>query len=80
MVRNGAVIPHIKIAQSTSQMDWSNLELKVYSKDLDKADGLICLPGDQVLHKMSFEKKNGTFTLENDPLKGKVNWKVKMAN
>src|ERR1700743_953746 len=27
LVREGAVIPHIKLAQSTMQMDWSTLEL-----------------------------------------------------
>jgi alpha-D-xyloside xylohydrolase len=76
LVRDGAVIPHIKLAQSTADMDWSNLELTVYSKDSDKVNGLICLPFDQILHKVSLVKKNDTFTLENDPFNGKVKWIV----
>ncbi len=78
LVRDGAVIPHIKLAQSTSQMDWSNLELTVYSKNSGNAEGLICLPSDQVLHKVSLIKKDGSFKLENDPFNGKVNWIIKV--
>ena len=80
LVREGSVIPHIKLAQSTSQMDWANLELTVYSKDSDKADGLICLPNDQVLHKISLVLKDGSFKLGNDPYNGKVNWTIKKQN
>lgn len=77
LVREGAVIPHIKLAQLTAQMDWSTLELSVYSKISNKVDGLICLPSDQVLHKISLSKKNGTFALDNDPFGGKVDWKIR---
>ena len=31
LVRDGAVIPHMKLAQSTAQMDWSNLEMVVFA-------------------------------------------------
>ena len=61
-------------------MDWANLELTVYSKDSDKADGLICLPNDQVLHKISLVLKDGSFKLGNDPYNGKVNWTIKKQN
>ncbi len=80
LVKDGAVIPHIKLAQSTAWMDWSNLELTVYSKNADKADGLIYLPGDQVLHKLSLVKKNGTFILDKDPYNGRVEWKIKLED
>jgi alpha-D-xyloside xylohydrolase len=30
LVRGGAVIPHIKLAQSTAQMDWSSVEKVVF--------------------------------------------------
>ncbi len=80
LVRNGAVIPHIKLAQSTSEMDWSNLKLNVYSKDSDKADGLIYLPGDKALNKILLIKKDGTFKLENDPYGGKVKWLIEGEN
>jgi len=29
LVREGSVVPHIKLAQSTQFMDWSELELRI---------------------------------------------------
>lgn len=78
LVRDGAVIPHIALAQSTAQMDWSKLELTVYAQDAKTAKGIVCLPSDQVLHPVSLVKSGNGFKLENDPLAGKVNWKVKI--
>lgn len=46
LVRDGSVLPHLKLAQSTSEMDWSKMNLKVYSADKKQAEGLICLPTD----------------------------------
>jgi alpha-D-xyloside xylohydrolase len=78
LVREGAAIPHIKLTQSTSQMDWSELELVAYSKDLQNVKSLICLPSDKVLHKLSLVKKDGRFHLDTDPFAGKVSWKVRL--
>ena len=46
LVRDGSVLPHLKLAQSTSEMYWSRMSLKVYSADKKQAEGLICLPTD----------------------------------
>lgn len=46
LVRDGSVLPHLKLAQSTSEMDWSKMNLKVYSADKKQAEGLIYLPTD----------------------------------
>lgn len=46
MVRDGSVLPHLKLAQSTAEMDWSKMSLKVYSADKKQAEGLVCLPAD----------------------------------
>lgn len=46
LVRDGSGLPHLKLAQSTSEMDWSKMSLKVYSADKKQAEGLICLPTD----------------------------------
>jgi alpha-D-xyloside xylohydrolase len=78
LVHEGSVIPHIALAQSTTQMDWSKLELVVYSIDSQKVNGMICLPSDKVLHKISLARKNGVFALETDPFAGKVRWKIRM--
>ncbi|MEY4918123.1 MAG: hypothetical protein RL616_2036, partial [Verrucomicrobiota bacterium] len=46
LVRDGSVIPHIALAQSTAQLDWSKIELRVFAKDAATANGLVFLPGD----------------------------------
>lgn len=46
LVRDGSVLPHLKLAQSTVEMDWSKMNLKVYSADKKQAEGLVCLPVD----------------------------------
>jgi len=76
LVRDGAIIPHIKLAQSTKEMDWSELELRVYSAGKNVADGLVCLPSDQNLAKITVSKKGDIFQLDHDPFSGKVNFKI----
>jgi alpha-D-xyloside xylohydrolase len=71
LVREGAVIPHMKVAQSTAQMDWSKLDLVVFSSGASGA-GVICLPADNVLHPLRVDRRNGAFTLAGDPLSGKA--------
>ena len=46
LVRDGAVIPEIPVAQSTKWMDWSKLKLRVFSYDATTARGLVCVPGE----------------------------------
>ncbi|NUM78048.1 alpha-xylosidase [candidate division KSB1 bacterium] len=77
LVKEGAVIPHIKLAQSTAQMDWSQIELVVYAKDAPTAQGLVCLPADQVLRKISLTSKNGVFIFAGNSLPTTVTWKVR---
>ena len=80
LVLSGSVIPHIKLAQSTMDMDWSKLELEVFESDITTAKGLVCLPSDNVLHKISVDKKGNNFQLTTDPLGGKVKWKIESYN
>lgn len=78
LVREGSVIPEIKLAQSTMDMDWSKLSLVIYATDNNKADGLVCLPSDNVLHKLNMNKKGKGFDLDTNPLDGKVKFKTVM--
>ena len=80
LVRDGTVIPQIKLAQSTMQLDWSNLDLVVFAKNPATAKGLVCLPSDNVLHEISLKKNGRTFEPINDPLAGKVTWNVRLSN
>jgi alpha-D-xyloside xylohydrolase len=75
LIRDGAVIPQIKLAQSTMEMDWSSLDLVNFST-LQKAEGFVCLPSDNKLQPISLTKKGNAFGLDNDPLAGKVKFKI----
>jgi alpha-D-xyloside xylohydrolase len=72
LVRDGAVVPHIKLAQSTDRMDWSNLEMVVFASGAQNAQGLVCLPADNVLRRVEAARRNGVFALSADPLAGKA--------
>jgi alpha-D-xyloside xylohydrolase len=76
LVRDGTVVPRIALAQSTSQLDWSKIELAVYAKEATTAKGAIFLPGDNELHDLTLTKDNGAFKLASDPYAGKVTWNV----
>ncbi len=71
LVRSGSVIPHIKLAQSTMDMDWSEIELAVFA-DGDNAEGKVCLPEDNILHRIVVKESDNTYNIENNPLKERV--------
>lgn len=73
LVREGAVIPHIKLAQSTMQMDWSNIQLVSYAVKGGKGSGLICLPSDNVLHPINTSGSS----IINNPYAGRVKWQIR---
>jgi alpha-D-xyloside xylohydrolase len=72
LVREGAVISQMQAAQSTAQLDWSKLEMVVYAAGSQNAQGLVCLPSDNVLHKVDAARRSGAFALTSDPLAGKA--------
>ena len=77
LVRDGTVIPKIKLAQSTMQMDWSQLELVTFAAKETTATGLVCLPTDNQQHELSVTRDGANFKLANDPLNGRVRWTVR---
>jgi alpha-D-xyloside xylohydrolase len=79
LVRDGAAIPHIALAQTTAQMDWSKIELRVFAKDATTAKGLIFLPGETEAHELTLTKSGDNFKLDRDPLAGKVKWEIHLA-
>ena len=55
LVRDGSALPHVALAQSTQDIDWSRIELKVYAVDSRQAEGLICLPSDGKLQQVQVD-------------------------
>jgi alpha-D-xyloside xylohydrolase len=78
LVREGAVIPHLKVAQSTSQLDWTNIEMVVYATAVQNAHGLVCLPADNILRPVEAARRNTAFALTGDPLAGKATSTVRL--
>jgi len=63
----------------TASMDWSALELVVYSADNANAQSLVCLPSELRLHKLALTRQGDQFRRGNDPLAGKVKWTIRQA-
>ncbi len=70
MVKDHTVLPHIAVAQSTSAMNWNEVQLRVFNSG-GPATGQFALPGGTV----QALQVNGT-RLVRDPLAGKVKWRV----
>ncbi|WP_239063835.1 alpha-xylosidase [Bacteroides sp. 51] len=74
LVREGAVIPHAKLAQSTDKINWSDIELKVYGNK-EKSTGLICLPSDNQLTDLVLTKSGNNYQVEKGQING-INYKI----
>jgi len=75
LIRDGAVIPLAKLAQSTDKIDWMNIELKVYGNQ-STAKGLVCLPSDNKLVEVTVVKKGMGYQVDKGLISG-VNYQVK---
>lgn len=69
LVREGAVIPHTQLAQSTDKINWSDIELKVYGNK-EKATGFVCLPSDNKLTDIILTKSGSNYQLEKGQIQG----------
>lgn len=79
MVRDGSVIPHIGLAQSTSRMDWSKLELAVYAADPADAGGLVALPDSKAAEKIVLTRDGASWKPAASALDGRVSWNVRVV-
>ena len=75
LVRNNTVIPHVKVAQSTDDIDWKNVELRVFSTDNAAASARFALPGGDV-QTLDLKGSASGYALQADPLRGQVKWQV----
>jgi alpha-D-xyloside xylohydrolase len=76
LVKNHAVIPHVGVAQNTSEINWNDVELRVFSTDNAPISGLFSLPQGN-LQTLRLDGSQQGFALKDDPLKGKVKWQIK---
>lgn len=76
MARVGSVIPHIRLAQCTDEMDWSEIELVVMGGEAAEASGLVALPGAESPARVRLVRGDQGFRIVEDPFAGRVQWKV----
>jgi alpha-D-xyloside xylohydrolase len=75
LVKNHAAIPHVKVAQSTDDIDWKNVELRVFSTDNAPAAGRFTLPNGNV-QSLNLTGSATGYALQGDLLRGQVKWQV----
>jgi len=75
LVKDGVVLPHVRPAQSTANIDWSNIELRVFNQGSAPVSGLIAFPGHDVQNIELQRSKSGYF-LVHDVSDGKVKWTI----
>lgn len=77
LVKNGTAIPHIGLAQSTKDMDWSKLTLKVFAtQGTDVAAAKVFLPEGEGVKTISLSKKGNDFSINENPLNQKTSFKI----
>jgi alpha-D-xyloside xylohydrolase len=75
LVRSGAVVPHLAVSQTTEQMDWNDIELRVFGNVTDSSVAYVSLPQGE-LQQIRLTTSGGSSAVENDPYAGKVTWRV----
>jgi alpha-D-xyloside xylohydrolase len=75
LVRDGAAIPHARLAQSTERIEWGEIELRIFGAG-DSAEGHFLHPEEGNLHVLRLLHEGDGFALEEDPLAGRVNWRI----
>src|SRR5215208_8446436 len=74
LARDGAAIPHAAVAQNTAAIDWTRLELRVFSSQGGTTTGTIALPDGE---PQAVEVRGSS--LVRDPLGGRVRWTITRA-
>jgi alpha-D-xyloside xylohydrolase len=75
LVKDHSVLPHLKVAQSTADMDWNNVELRVFSSDSAPVAGWFTSPQSDLV-QLELNSSPRGYSLKTDPLAGKVKWQV----
>jgi alpha-D-xyloside xylohydrolase len=80
LVKDHSVIPHITVAETTSQLDWNNIELRVFSNDGAEAAGLFSLPQGNLQPVKVEASPNGLVVKDKDQLPSNVRWRITRFN
>jgi alpha-D-xyloside xylohydrolase len=76
LVRAGSLLPHLAVAQSTGDLDWSQVQLRAYGSGR-QANGQFCLPGEGKVYPLSAAKKGKRWALKQTGLPREVEFRLK---
>ena len=76
LVRGGSAIPLAKVAQSTGDIDWEDLELCVFSIRDEPITGHVALPDGKVHDVEVLRDAGGKYQLDKNPLAADIHWRV----
>lgn len=79
LVKDGTVLPHVKLAQSTKDINWKDIDLQIFSSD-NQAKGKIYLPGDETYQEVVVDKAGENLKVVTDPFNGRIKYVIKKNN
>jgi len=77
LVKDGTVLPHAKLAQSTKDIKWKEIELQVFASDAT-AKGKLFTPGDDQISEIVLIPNQGKYKIEVDPYRGEIDYKIRV--
>ncbi|MBS1794840.1 MAG: DUF4968 domain-containing protein [Acidobacteria bacterium] len=78
LAKSGAVIPHVKPAQNTGEIDWNDVELRVFGGENKTLSTLFALPNEKP-RTLEVAPSGKGWTIKNDFSNGKIKWTVRKA-
>ena len=79
LAKDGAVIPHVRLVQSMTEMDWREIELMVFDAEASVAKRLLYLPEEGTLHALRLEGEGDGFVLKEEHTAPSVNPRISAA-
>ncbi|WP_159517188.1 glycoside hydrolase family 31 protein [Sunxiuqinia indica] len=78
LVKKGTVVPHIKLAQSTKDMDWSTVELKVFGKSAERIQTKVYLPNGDSIKTIALKRDGDSYKIAENPYSN-VKFKISLV-
>jgi len=63
LVRDGTILPQIKVAQHTGEMEWTNIDLVIYTSG-PEAKGKLFAPGDEMVTELKVSRKGKNYIMD----------------
>lgn len=75
LAREGAAIPMVKPAQNTGEIDWNNVDVRVFAGNGKPVSTKFALPGAE-LRTLELVPEGSSYKVKNDFSAGKIKWNI----